>query len=106
MSVDIKGTPAVSIQGAPACNASLVVSPDRPIQTVTINDENGIPIPCACVSVTTDVDGNNPISEGKADASAVFEFEIPETLPPKIYIWRSKKGFRLKNPISIPVTTK
>ena len=88
------------------CNVTaVVVSPGHLAQTVTINDDSGIPIPCACVSITTDVDGTMPISEGKADALGKYEFELPKPSPQEIYIWRSKKGFRLKNPIPISVIT-
>ena len=71
-------------------------------KTIVVNDSNGIPISCVCISVTSDSAGANLIASGKTDSLGKFYFdsEIPAT---KIYVWRSKKGYRLINPVCVEI---
>ena len=72
------------------------------VQTIVVNDDNGIPISCACVSVTTDAAGTDLIASGKADSLGNVHFDAAITAT-KIYVWRSKKGYRLINPICVEI---
>lgn len=101
----IKGTPSVELVGERICENVIEVGPGVNSLPITVNDCNGIPVQYVCVSITDDKLGKNKLASGKTDMLGHVSIDLQGPLPNELFIWRSKAGYRFKNPINIETTS-
>lgn len=72
-------------------------------KTFCVNDTNGIGIEGVEVCITTDSEGQTPVDSKNTNALGEVTFEL---LPGGYFVWRSKSGYRFKNPTALNIDSK